>query len=43
MAISRGDTEYMVIFQYFKAQKDKVLNVLCGLSKMMEVELILLV
>ena len=39
MAISRGNIENMVIFQYFKVQKDKVLNVLCGLPKMMEVEL----
>ena len=27
-----------MIFQYFKAQKDEVLNVLRGLPKMMEVE-----
>ena len=39
MSISRGDSENVVIFQYFKAQNDEVLNVLRGLPKMMEVEL----
>ena len=39
MWISRGDAENVVIFQYFKAQKDKVLNLLRGLPKMMAVEL----
>ena len=39
MSISRSNQENMVIFQYFKAQKDEVLNVLQGLPKMIEVEL----
>ena len=39
MLISRGDVENVVIFHYFKAHKDEVLNVLRGLPKIMEVEL----
>ena len=35
----QGDTDNVVIFQYFKAQKEEVFNVLRGLPKMMEVEL----
>ena len=39
MSISRSNQENIVISQYFKAQKDEVLNVLRGLPKTMEVEL----
>ena len=33
MSISRGNIENVVIFHYFKAQKDEVLNMLRGLPK----------
>ena len=39
MYMLQEDMENVVIFQYFKAQKEEVLNVLRGLPKMMEVEL----
>ena len=39
MSLSWGDREDVVFFQYFKAQKDEVLNVLQGLLEMMEVKL----